>query len=614
MTSLYCPNPSCQAENALESRECQSCHTPLLRPYLHILGEGADKIACETPIADRYMVVAPGFAIDTRPARKQPTIEEVPEFILPYLRLLPHRPHTPHAYGLVLEPSPLWFLSYGHFRYDLAMQGKALPTLESLWPEAGARRQLNWLWQMARLWQPLRSQGVVGALLEPTLLRASGAILQILELPSSEREIRLPELVPLWSRWRETAASPVGDLLQRVCEGLDTGQILKSRQLAEIFEQALGSLVDEGKQTYSIASDTSAGPKRHHNEDAYLQGGQQAGGSKAAATDALAAVCDGIGGHEGGEVASCLAVEALRERLEAPLSADEKLPPTIERAIFEANARICERNDREQRQARQRMGTTLSLVAIRDRAAYFAHVGDSRVYYISRIGCFQITLDDDVATRATRLGHIIYANALAQANAGSLVQALGMGSSKTLHPTIRMLMLAEECAILICSDGLSDYDRVEQCWEREILPVLKGQIAPEKASKQLVALADRENGHDNATASLICCQFPEDTGAEGIPLSEILNNVQSVSSLGEVSDLQQALSQAKAATAATRTKSATGAGISIGFGIAIISGAALLSLYWFSPPVRTQINNFIESWLPVSLPEIEERYEDRRKP
>lgn len=605
MASLYCSNPSCQAENALESRRCQNCSAPLLRPYLHVIGEGAANFASGTLIADRYLVMAEGFVIDTQPARLQPLPEEIPEFILPYLRLLPQQPHVPHVYGLTRQPSPLWLLAYGHFRHDLVLQAKVLPELESLWPEAGARRQLNWLWQIVRLWRPLRSQGVASALLEPSLLRVSGSLLQVLELPLGGHNIRLPQLVPLWSQWAETATPPVRELLQRICEGLSKGEIIKSRQLAEIFEQALSGIEQRGKPAYSVASHTSAGPKRHHNEDAYLQSGRYAGGTKQAATDVLAVVCDGIGGHDGGEVASRLAIEALRERLEVPLSAEEKLPPTIERAIFEANARICERNDREQRQARQRMGTTLSLAAIRDRFVYFAHVGDSRVYYLSPVGCFQMTLDDDVATRATRLGHTIYANALLQANAGSLVQALGMGSSKILHPTLRPFILAEECAILICSDGVSDYDRIEQSWEWGILPILEGQIAPEKASKQLVALADRENGHDNATVSLIHCQLPEDAGSDSMRLSEIFRNMPSASSLSGASELQKVPIRKKVSQQGTQRRQGP---FRVALGAALL-GAAAAALYWFVPTIRTRVNTFVESWIPTQLPDLND---DRR--
>ncbi|MEO0946570.1 MAG: protein phosphatase 2C domain-containing protein [Cyanobacteria bacterium J06641_5] len=597
MAPLHCPNLTCQAANALEDLVCRTCKTPLLRPYLHLLGENAGELAVGTVLADRYTIVAPGFAIDTKPARIQPEPEQIPEFILPYLRLSPQQPHTPHAYGFALQPqsAPIWLLAYGYFRKDLVLQGTALPTIESLWPEVSARRQLNWLWQMARLWRPLRAQGVVGALLDPSLLRASGALLQLLELPlSSDREIRLPQLVPLWARWAGLTTGPVRDLLLQVCEGLGTGQITKSKQLVDLFGRTLQKAGGENQQIYEVSSHTSAGPKRGHNEDAFLQGGRCANESPESPTEALAVVCDGVGGQDGGEVAAQLAVEVLRDCLDAPpVPAQDDLLAAIEGAIFEANARICERNDREQRQARQRMGTTLALVALCDRIAHLAHVGDSRVYYISRSGCFQLTLDDDVATRATRLGHAIHANALLQANAGSLVQALGVGSSKVLHPTLQSLVLDEDCVFLLCSDGLSDYDRVEQYWERELLPVLAGKIALEKTSRRLVALADRVNGHDNTTVSLVHCQFPDaDTVGDDSSIVGAFSQLLTASQIGDVSELPTTAREEPQRRSPLPK-------VILTCSLVLTTAAAA---YWLIPSVRSRVNTFLESWLPVQLP------------
>lgn len=546
--------------------------------------------------------MAPGFAVDMHPARPQPAPGQIPEFILPYLRLLPQRPRTPHAYGLVLQPqsSPLWLLAYGHFRQDLILQGKVLPSVESLWPDSGARRQLNWLWQMARLWRPLRAQGVVGTLLEPSLLRASGALLQLLELPLGvDREVRLPQLVPLWTRWAQMSAGPVRELLLQVCEGLGAGKIVKSKQLVELFGQALQKVGEDSPQTYSVVGHTSAGPKRAHNEDAFLTGGRCVDAApEAGMMDALAVVCDGIGGQDNGEVASHLAIEVLADTLEAPLTeADRDLAGTIEQTIFEANACICERNDREQRQARHRMGTTLTLAAVRDRVAHLAHVGDSRIYYISRVGCFQLTLDDDVATRATRLGHALYTDALQQPNAGSLVQALGIGSSKILHPTLQSFVLDEDCILLLCSDGLSDYDRVEQYWEREVLPILAGKVEAEKASERLVALADRRNGHDNSTVSLIYCQFPNVDAASDASLIGALNQFLSAAQFGDVSELSAAVK-----STARRRLSLLEVALICALAALMTSAAA----YWFVPEVRTRVNDYLKSWLPVQLPEHED--------
>jgi protein phosphatase len=135
---------------------------------------------------------------------------------------------------------------------------------------------------------------------------------------------------------------------------------------------------------------------------------------------------------------------------------------------------------------------------------YIAHVGDSRAYWITRTGCHQITLDDDVAAREVRLGYAVYREALQQPSAGSLVQAIGMSAS--VHPTVQRFVLDEDCIFLLCSDGLSDYDLVDRCWQTDILPILDGSIDVATATQHLVELGNNLNGHDNITVALVHCQ------------------------------------------------------------------------------------------------------------
>ena len=141
--------------------------------------------------------------------------------------------------------------------------------------------------------------------------------------------------------------------------------------------------------------------------------------------------------------------------------------------------------------------------------AYIAHIGDSRVYRITRTGCHQMTLDDDLATREVRLSGVLYRQALGMSSSGSLFQALGMNSSTALHPNIRRTIVDEECIFLLCSDGVSDRDRVEQYWQTEILPVLEGKVDLATACQRMINMANTHNGHDNATVALVHCQVKQ---------------------------------------------------------------------------------------------------------
>jgi hypothetical protein len=125
-----------------------------------------------------------------------------------------------------------------------------------------------------------------------------------------------------------------------------------------------------------------------------------------------------------------------------------------------------------------------------------------------------VTLDDDVASREVRLGYSFYRQALQHPSAGSLVQALGMGNSNMLYPSVQRFILDEDSIFLFCSDGLSDNERVEEYWETEILPLLEGEIDTATLSNRLINLANSRNGHDNVTVGLIYCQVTDTQGAD----------------------------------------------------------------------------------------------------
>ena len=138
-------------------------------------------------------------------------------------------------------------------------------------------------------------------------------------------------------------------------------------------------------------------------------------------------VCDGLGGHEGGEVASHLAVNTLVEDLEhsfnhASSSSPEQL---LRRSIAMANDAINHQNNHEDRHERRRMGTTLVSLFNVHEYFYIASVGDSRIYSINHSGCRQLTLDDDLASRHTRMGLGLYRGALEAPSSGALVQEIG---------------------------------------------------------------------------------------------------------------------------------------------------------------------------------------------
>ncbi|MBD2609139.1 protein phosphatase 2C domain-containing protein [Scytonema hofmannii FACHB-248] len=516
--TLYCPNELCQAPNPLTHKFCQQCRTPLPKRYLWVVGDGESVGNSGETLADRYLVINESVLLDTKPAfaHDTPGLENF-QSIRPYLRLIPYRLHVPQVYGvlqlaskqqvreiLLIEKPPL-------FTNNSTNQVQLYNDLITAWSHATSMRQLNWLWQIAQLWQPLASEGVASSLLDPHLLRVEGSLVRLLELRVDSTTPELPELGKFWQQLCIKAKSAIAQLVNQICHSLIQGEINSSEHLIEVLDKGLADVGKTQKPTIKIITKTETGPSRQRNEDAcYPPAGTLL--SKPPNSTALAIVCDGIGGHEGGNVASHLAIETIQQQVQH-LS---KLPPDhivaanlltdLENAAAVANDQISQRNDSENRQGRQRMGTTLVMALPIAHEMYITHVGDSRAYWITRHGCYQVTLDDDVASREVRLGYAIYREAVQQSSSGSLVQALGMSPSLSLHPTAQRFILDEDSIFLLCSDGLSDFDRVDEYWETEILPILTGETDVVKVANRLIEIANTKNGHDNVTIALVHCQ------------------------------------------------------------------------------------------------------------
>jgi len=480
--------------------------------YLWALGEGIKGCKPGDLIAGRYLVKRDRLLVDTQPEQLPEMPEEIPSVVTPYLRLFAYQLHVPQVYGLVSSQrsklsGDIWLLENGPI---LKVTESLMPELADSWKGATAMRQLNWLWQISQLWQPFIAQGVASTLLTPELQRVEGQLVRFLEFQPDRKPPNLSQLGKLWQQWLEDAHPTIANFLRQLCQQMVAGQVRNGEQLMGQLDKALAKCGRFYDRHVQIATGTDVGRARAHNEDAcYPPSGTVFSGNPG--SSACAIVCDGIGGQDGGEIASAEAIAVLRDKLDQmplhqanwdPLSLTSKL----ERAACAANDKIAGRNDSEHRQGRQRMGTTLVMALAHIHELYVAHVGDSRAYWITRTGCYQVTLDDDVASREVRLGYSLYRDALEQVAAGALIQALGITSSNTLHPTVQRFPVDEDCVLLLCSDGLSDKDRVEECWEAEILPILDGSIGVARARDRLIEIANTRNGHDNVTVALIHCQ------------------------------------------------------------------------------------------------------------
>jgi protein phosphatase len=408
----------------------------------------------------------------------------------------------------------IWLLEYGTIPLDQTgelIYPELLPTLAEVWSQASDLRQIHWLWQMAKLWHPLQRKAVVSSLLNPSLTRVNDQLLQLLELSKDEATApNLKDLGAFWTGLIPTAAANIQDFLVSLTQELESGDLDRPESLIAILDYALQHYGGGQERSYEIFTCTDTGLLREHNEDACYPPTNQAI-TLAHGQNPLAIVCDGIGGQEGGEIAAQLAIKTLsREINPSPTTNIEIYPDSysliLEQAIRVTNDLISQRNDQESRQDRQRMGTTLVMAFAQAQEMYAAHVGDSRIYWITAHSCHQVTVDDDLASREVKLGYLLYCDAIQYPNAGALVQALGMSSANNLHPTVQRLIIDQDCVFLLCSDGLSDYDRVEQYWDSEIVPLLRGEKNVTAVGESLLQLANQKNGHDNSTIALVYCR------------------------------------------------------------------------------------------------------------
>jgi serine/threonine protein phosphatase PrpC len=246
------------------------------------------------------------------------------------------------------------------------------------------------------------------------------------------------------------------------------------------------------------------GMQRNHNEDYFFSRTKSLKINTVSGitldTRGLYIVCDGMGGHASGEVASQLAVETLSSFFETHWQDDLPDPKTLADAVFAANQAIYDINQTNATSGLGRMGTTLVMLLVQNLSVAVVHVGDSRLYsYCKRQGLKQLTLDHEVGQREINRG-IEPEIAYARPDAYQLTQALGPRHRDEVKPGISYHNIAEDTLFLLCSDGLSDNKLLERHETSHIAPMLSSKANLDNSLENLIDLANEHNGHDNITA------------------------------------------------------------------------------------------------------------------
>ncbi|MBE7380501.1 MAG: protein phosphatase 2C domain-containing protein [Leptolyngbya sp. SIO1E4] len=493
--------------------------TSQTRVCLWALGPGAESVPVGQQVGDRYEVIAPQIWRDLTPETPPKTPESLPEAVVPYLKAHAHRVHVPGVYDVVPQRGKTPWILLENAPVN-ARSGQLYPALSEAWTAASSLRQMSWLWQIWQLWEPLRSLGVATSLLNLDNLRVEGWRVRVLQLVLDPQPPKIEALARCWQPLTTTAAeSAIASPLANVCTAILAGE-MSPEQLTVDLNYLFLKESAQRRHRFRMAGATHPGPRHSRNEDACYPEGEQA----EIPTPRIAIVCDGVGGHEAGEVASHSAVRSLQLQLQGLLAEsgqeENALPPSliiqqIEAAIRVVNDLVNTQNDLQSRSDRQRMGTTLVmalLVPQRLRTPqgwlqvdelYLAHVGDSRAYWITPDYCHQLTVDDDIAGREAHVGRSFYTALRDRPDAGALTQALGTRSSQHLTPHVQRFALDEAGVLLLCSDGLSDHQRVETAWASYIGLITKDIISLQSAVDSWIELANQKNGHDNVSVVLM---------------------------------------------------------------------------------------------------------------
>ncbi|HEY0195594.1 MAG TPA: protein phosphatase 2C domain-containing protein [Kofleriaceae bacterium] len=237
---------------------------------------------------------------------------------------------------------------------------------------------------------------------------------------------------------------------------------------------------------------------REHNEDAHFLDVELG----------MFLVCDGMGGHAAGEVASAIAVQSICQEWASGAVRDvagqwlergtpdakKRLIDVVRAGVFAAHGAILTEARRDR--TKHGMGTTLVGAMVFGGEAVFAHAGDSRAYLVRDGIAMQLTEDHTLLARLLAAGIDVDVSGEGSRFRSMLTNALGIGDEVKVSTFV--VPLADGDRIMLCSDGISEYVP-----EAEVGEVLTAAPTPERAAERLVQLALDRGGGDNATAVVV---------------------------------------------------------------------------------------------------------------
>lgn len=258
------------------------------------------------------------------------------------------------------------------------------------------------------------------------------------------------------------------------------------------------TVISSSNEHLQFGQATDVGMVRTNNQDAVFSFVSTSRSAQQRPDFGLFVVADGMGGHHDGEKASAITASMVASYIThyiflPMLNSDEdteRVPVTesMISAVQKANADIITKVPDG--------GTTLTAVAVIGDLAYVAHVGDSRIYLVTKDNIEQITRDHSLVQRYVELNLLTREEASVHAQKNVLYRALGQ--SETLEVDALTRRLPPNSKLMLCSDGL--WNLVS---DEEILDIVSKHSNPQEACDKLVALANAHGGSDNITVILL---------------------------------------------------------------------------------------------------------------
>lgn len=238
-----------------------------------------------------------------------------------------------------------------------------------------------------------------------------------------------------------------------------------------------------------FSAETDIGMQRHSNQDYYSVIDLPFGGF-------CAVVCDGMGGHAGGNVASKTAVECICKELNNNFRENmtiSSIKNVVESAVVHANIDVLDTASKND--DLHGMGTTVVIAVFYNDKCIVANVGDSRCYIVHNNEIKQLTKDHSLVQEMVDAGYITADEALHHPRKNIITRALGIADDVEID--FFDISFGYDDKLLLCTDGLSNHVS-----DKDMLYILADTDISDCAEK-LIALANKNGGSDNITTVVI---------------------------------------------------------------------------------------------------------------